>query len=217
MAARVPATRLPWALVVLVLAALVALAGCSSGDPVERHGRAKAGTAAGADDGAAAAAPPAARAKPDDLVSAVSAGKPGAPVDIKFDIAQQPKLGEPLDIRVEILPRSADIDQLRVVFQSSESIEVRAGGEWLLSDRPADGSSYAHTVTVVPQRNGVYYLSAVALVDGKAGSVARSFAIPIIVGDAVALTEAASKPSQGTAGTDASGNRVVSLPASEKP
>jgi hypothetical protein len=195
------------------LSLLVLLAACSSGGPSERHATAVASSGAGGD--AATAAGSAELAA--NLVSAVSSGKPGAPVDIRFDIPRRPKVGEPLDIAVAITTRSEGIDELRVVFQSNEGIEVRSGGELVASDRPAVGSTYSHSVTVVPRKDGVFYLSAVALVEAKAGSISRSFAIPIIVGDAVALSEAASKPSQGEVQTDARGEKILSLPASDEP
>ena len=190
-----------------------ALAGCAGGDTPSSTGS----------DGAAATSTKAetrARAKGavGDMVAAVSAtGKPGAPVELKFDIASRPELGQPLEIEVAVVPRSADISQLRVVFQSNEAVEVRSGNE-AVHNRPTEGTAITHMVTVVPKREGVFYLGAVALVDGAEGSVARSFAIPINVGDPVSAENALNdKPAQGTVSKTASGEAVVSLPASPAP
>jgi hypothetical protein len=195
--------------------ALAMLAACAGGADGER---------AGGGDGAAAGpgsqGSPRAAAKPsgEGMVAAVSAtGKPGAPVDLKFDIRSKPELGKPLTVAVVVVPRSADVSQLRVVFQSNEAVEVQAGSE-AVEEKPADGVAISHTVTVVPRREGVFYLGAVALVEGPGGSVARSFAIPIIVGDPVAAERAlAEKPAQGEIAKGGSGDRIVSLPASESP
>jgi hypothetical protein len=194
------------------IAILALLAACADGNQAERHAKAVA-----AGNGDAAATDEAAAEQAANLVNAVSSGKPGAPVDIRFDIPKRPKVGEPLDIAVAITARGVDMNELRVVFQSNEGVEVRSGAEMLAKDQLAVGTTFAHTVTVVPRKEGVFYLSAVALVESKAGSISRSFAIPIIVGDPVALSEAASKPSQGTVQTDAHGEKIVSLPASDNP
>jgi hypothetical protein len=153
----------------------------------------------------------------DGMVSAVSSsGKPGAPVELKFDLATKPELGKPLAVTVAVVPRGEGISQLRVVFQSNEGVEVQSGNEMAVQDQPADGVAATHTVTVVPRRDGVSYLGAVALVEGPGGSVARSFAIPIIVGDPVAAERAvADKPSQGVMAKGEGGEKIISLPASE--
>ena len=194
------------------LVALGSLAGCAGG-----NGEAgAAGTGAGP--APTAATPSRAKATVDGMVAAVSAtGKPGAPVDLKFDLPTKPELDKPLEVNVALVPRSAELSQLRLVFQSNEAVEVRSGSEAVL-DKPADGVALTHTVTVVPKREGVFYLGAVALVEGPSGSVARSFAIPIIVGDPVAAERAlADKPAQGTLSKSGGGESVVSLPASESP
>jgi hypothetical protein len=189
-----------------------ALAGCAGGDdaggaqPQGADGTRRAEARSPGKDGVAS------------MVTAVSAtGKPGAPVDLKFDIASKPELGKPLQVTVAVVPRSAEISQLRLLFQSNEAFDVQSGSE-TVADAPADGVAVTHVVTVVPKREGVYYLGAVALVEGAGGSVARSFAIPIIVGDPVAAERAlADKPAQGTLAKGEAGEPIVSLPASESP
>jgi len=155
----------------------------------------------------------------DAMVSAVSSsGKPGAPVELKFDLGSRPELGKPLAVTVAVVPLGEGITQLRVVFQSNEAVEVQAGSEMAVQNRPAVGVPVSHAVTVVPRRDGVGYLGAVALVEGPGGSVARSFSIPIIVGDPVEAERAvAAKPSQGVMAKGAGGENVISLPASENP
>jgi hypothetical protein len=104
------------------------------------------------------------------------------------------------------------------VFQSNEAVEVQSGSEMAVQSRPADGVAVSHIVTVVPRRDGVFYLGAVALVDGAGGSVARSFAIPIIVGDPVEAERAvAAKPAQGVMSKGEGGEKIISLPASTSP
>lgn len=206
-------TSIPARLALLVMVAVPTLLGCSGAD---RPAAGKGESAAGA---AGDAASRAAIAHSDGMVSAVSAsGKPGASVDLKFDIATKPELGKPLTVKVAVLPRSAEISQLRVVFQSNESVEVQSGSEMPVQEKPADGAVLSHAVTVVPRREGVLYLGAVALVESGSSSVARSFAIPIIVGDPVQAEQAlAAKPAQGALAKGEGGEKIISLPASENP
>jgi FAD/FMN-containing dehydrogenase len=200
------------ALLAFGLAAAVALSGCS-GDATPAESGKQGGAVA------SAAKPRAVKSDTDGMVAAVSSsGKPGAPVELKFDLASKPELGKPLEVSVAVVPRGEGISQLRVVFQSNEAVEVQSGSEMAVQNRPADGVALTHTVTVVPRRDGVYYLGAVALVDGAGGSVARSFAIPIIVGDPVEAERAiAEKPAQGVMSKGEGGEKVISLPASPTP
>lgn len=206
-------TSIPLRLALFALAAIPALLACSGGDRPAGAG----GDAKGAKAGDATAR--ASGVADDGMVSAVSAsGKPGASVDLKFDLATKPELGKPLVVTVAVVPRAADIAQLRVVFQSNEAVEVQSGSEMPMQEKPADGVAVSHAVTVVPRREGVLYLGAVALVESGAGSVARSFAIPIIVGDPVQAEQAlAAKPAQGALAKGEGGEKIISLPASENP
>jgi hypothetical protein len=152
------------------------------------------------------------------MVSAVSSGKPGAAVDLKFDLGKRPRVGEPLDVAVAVTTRAADIDELRVVFQSTEGVEVVGGAQLGPVAKPADGQTFSHTVRVLPKQDGVYYISAVALVEAAASgvsSIARTFAIPIIVGDSVSLDAAMSKAAAEATAEGPSGERLVPLPAEE--
>ncbi len=181
----------------------VLLAGCS--DPAEVKIRSKAPVAT-----AATAAAVAAQKTNKNLVSAVTTGKPGAPISMKFELLHRPKVGEPLEVAVEVTPEAAGITALQVVFQGGDGLQLRSGGE--LSATPTTtmpaGTPIQHTVVVTPVREGIFYLSAVAVAEG-AGSQARTFAIPVVVGDSAVLESGQQiLPPPAT-----NGGRVTSLPA----
>ncbi len=161
---------------------------------------------------AATAAAAAAQKTNKNLVSAVTTGKPGAPISMKFDLLRRPKVGEPLEVAVEVTPESAGITALQVVFQGGDGLQLRSGGELSATSTTAmpAGTPIQHTLVVTPVREGIFYLSAVAVAEG-AGSQARTFAIPVVVGDSAVLesTKAALPPAAS------SGERVTSLPARE--
>ncbi len=153
-----------------------------------------------------------------NLVAAVASGKPGAAVDLKFDLAKRPRVGEPLEVTVVVTARAADIDSLQVIFQSTDGIQVTGGAALPPQEKPTDGQSFTHTVTIVPQRDGVFYLSAVALIESGgdgASSLARTFAIPVIVGDGVAAAAALSKAAEDSVTSGPGGERVIPMPAEQ--
>ena len=191
--------------VVPALACALLLAACS--DPAEVKIRTKTPVATAATAAAAAAA----KANK-NLVSAVTTGKPGAPIAMKFELLKRPKVGEPLEVVVEVTPEAAGITALQVVFQGGDGLQLRKGGELSATASTAmpAGTPIQHTVVVTPVREGIFYLSAVAVAEG-AGSQARTFAIPVVVGDAAVLESGkAALPPPAT-----SGERVTSLPAAE--
>ena len=185
----------------IVLVAIL-LGGCT--DTPDANGRKSAPAAA-----AAVVAVTAAANK--NLVSAVTTGKPGAPIAMKFEVMRRPKVGEPLEIAVEVTPQAAGITALQVVFQGGDGLQLRSGGELSTTAVPAAGEPLLHTVVVTPVREGIFYLSAVAVAEG-AGSQARTFAIPLVVGDSAVL-QATSKSALPP--PDATGERVTSVAASE--
>ena len=99
------------------------------------------------------------------------------PQGLKIGVTAQANRQTGSKVEIALVPRSADLNQLRVVFQSNEAVEVRSGSE-AVQDNPSEGVALTHVVTVVPKREGVFYLGAVALVEGPGGSVARSFQLP---------------------------------------
>lgn len=138
------------------------------------------------------AAKSARKAPADDPVAQMVAAVPGSGgpgvIDMRFELSVRPVAGQPLDVSVALVPSAENLRSFSVVFQSNEAVEVRSGAQLALDEAPAVGTAYFHTVSVVPRRDGVAYLSAVVLVDQDGMSVARSFAIPLIVGDSFAAS-----------------------------
>lgn len=195
------------------LAIAASLVACSGGTSETRVPERNANAAAS---DAQADAAQSQAAKLDSMVTAVAPGKQAAPVEMKFDVARRPQVGQPLAITVAAIVRAPNVEDLQVLFQSTDGIEVTAGAESRPLQQPKEGDALSHTVTVTPTREGVLYVSAVALVTiGDTGSLARAFAIPVIVGDPLAAE--ALRKSEAEAATEAApgGERVVSMPAQE--
>ncbi|MGE0581047.1 MAG: hypothetical protein AB7P31_02745 [Steroidobacteraceae bacterium] len=131
----------------------------------------------------AASAPRKAPLSP-DMVSAVSGSKGGSAVDLKFALASRPEPGRPLDIDIALVPSDAAAT-IRVIVQNIDGIAITAGQEVTIPRGSEPGVPIVHRVTVVPERDGIFSLSAVALIDTDRTSLTRTFAIPIIVGQGV--------------------------------
>jgi len=134
---------------------------------------------------------------PADMVAAVANNRDAFPADLHFRLASRPTVGKPLDIQFAIQPHQ-EIDRLFVRFQTADGLELVNGAETEHLERPAPQTAIAHTVTVLPQSDGIFYVTAVMLVDTPKESVARNFSIPIIAGtgvpDALGVPAAVAKP-----------------------
>lgn len=119
-----------------------------------------------------------------DMVSAVSGSKSNAALDLKFALLSRPEPGRPLDIDIAVIPSDPNAT-VRVIVQNTDGLAITAGQEMRIPKGAEPGAPLAHRVTIVPGRDGVFSLSAVALIDTDKSSVTRTFAIPIIVGEGV--------------------------------
>ena len=123
---------------------------------------------------------------PDDMVAAVSAGKGGPPVELKFELRGAPQPGQPLDVDIAILPDAPAISRLYARFMGGEGIDLVDGGELAAIDKPAQGAVIRHVLRVLPKQDGIYTFSAAVSVELADDSVTRTFTIPVIVGEGLA-------------------------------
>jgi hypothetical protein len=172
-------------LVSLALALLVA--GCGGGDEA---GAGAAQPASGAGGNAGTAKP---RTAADDMVAAASPSRAANNVELKFAIAKRPATGQPLEIDLQILPKVANTS-LRVMVQNTDGVTVQSGAEFERMNGAEPNVPLTHRVIVLPERDGIFAISAITLIDTKDVSLTRVFAIPIIVGEGVV-------PAQLAAGT----------------
>lgn len=118
-----------------------------------------------------------------DMVGAVSLGKASPDIDLKFALKERPAVGEPVDIDVALIP-GHELDQVYATFSATDGLEIRKGGTMPKVEHPEPGAPIPHTVTIVPQRDGIFYIRAIVLADSAANSVTHSFSIPVIAGAA---------------------------------
>jgi hypothetical protein len=120
---------------------------------------------------------------PEQMVAVVPVIQGESPLDLRFEIGSRPRLGEPFNVSLAVLSSAPGVRSFTVSFQSSDAIEVASGGEWVVEPKPKSATIHTHELTLVPRREGVFYVPLVVVVSQGAAPVSRSFSIPVIVGE----------------------------------
>lgn len=204
MNARMQGIRIKTGLAIAVLGALVALTGCggkSGGDTAKTRSTAKA-------EQAKAAKPEASTDEDARLANAVVSGKTSAPVDLKYDLSAKPVAGAPFEIELDFMPR-LPADTLEVEVAGMTGLTVAQQGSFKFEKVQA-GTPYVQKITAQADADGTYYVSVVARMITQIQTEARTFSVPVVVGNAPAAV-AKPKPQQ-----DATGQAIEPMPAKEK-
>jgi hypothetical protein len=131
------------------------------------------------------------------MVSAVSSSKPTNDLQLKFELRNRPVVGQPVDIDLALIP-GQDLERIYATFQGSDGLEVTAGAKTDEIKRPPVGVPITYTVTIVPQREGVFSVSAAILADSSGSSVTRTFSVPVIAVSGMSPSAMANAPSAGS-------------------
>lgn len=159
----------------------------------------------------AAQAPQGAKvAAPEDplgrFARAVGSGKPGAAVEIRYDFSGKPAVGSPVEVQIAFIPH-AGVDAMEIVINGMEGVTL-TGAQSASFTEVEPQKPYVHTLTVQPDRSGVFYLSVVVTTQIGNQSLSRTFSVPFVVGNVPAQQKAAPQ-------TDASGEPVQPAKAQE--
>jgi len=114
------------------------------------------------------------------MVDAVGQGKSQVGVDLKFDLRQRPKLGEPLDIDIAVVPQT-DAGAAQIQVTGGDGLTVASTANQI--DLPAveAGQVYRQSVNVTPTADGVLLLGLTISLKHDEVSESRAFSIPLIV------------------------------------
>lgn len=140
------------------------------------------------------------------MARAVGDGKPGAAVELRYEFASKPEVGVPTEVEIAFVPR-AGVDSLDATITGMEGITV-AGNLKAHFDSVAADKPYEHTVSLLPDRAGVYYITVNVTTTLSGASIGRTFSIPFVVGTPAAQRKA--EPPK-----DASGQAIQSMKAQE--
>ena len=113
------------------------------------------------------------------MVEAASQGKSLVPVELKFDIAQRPKVGQPLDINLALI---ADVaaSPATIEVTATDDLSVAAGANQFDIPAVEAGQVYRQTVNVTPNAEGVVLLGVTVSLKHDEIVDQRVFSIPII-------------------------------------
>jgi hypothetical protein len=116
-----------------------------------------------------------------DMTAAVSSAKGSARVVVRFALRERPQVGKPFQVDLALVPQMA-LDHVVASFYAEDGLTLKDGGETASLDRPEPYAAIQRTLTVVPQRDGIFYVSATVVADAGDESVARTYTIPLIAG-----------------------------------
>lgn len=156
----------------------------------------------------APAAKPAVVDPTDKMARAVGNGKPGAAVEIRYEFQSKPEVGKPIQVEVAFIP-NAGTDALTATFTGMEGITV-AGELTAHFDKMEQGKPYKHTISLLPEAAGVYYVTVSVETQIGGSTLGRTFSIPFVVGD-IQVQEKPKAPPQ----KDATGQAVQPMKAKE--
>jgi hypothetical protein len=129
------------------------------------------------------AKPIVAAAPADDTASmakAVSDGKPGAAVNIRYEFTGKPSVGTPTELEVAFIP-NAGVDSLEATLAGMDGITL-AGQLTASFNNVESGKPYRHKLSVLADRTGVFYISVSVNTQIAGSSLGRTFSIPFVVG-----------------------------------
>ena len=119
-----------------------------------------------------------------DMVAGVSAGGSDPPIGLKFLIDTRPVVGVPVQLKLALIPTpGAAISHIHGTLQAADGLQLQSQRTFDI-DALQSGAPVQQEVTVMPQRAGVLSLSATLEIDYDNGSVARTYAIPLIAASA---------------------------------
>jgi hypothetical protein len=168
----------------VTLVLLLALCGTGCGAKQDPNAAAKAAKAAAVKK----VASPADSLSP-NLVGGVVTGKMGAALlQVKFELAGRPVVGEPLDVDMVVLPQADTIDQFSGTIQGEDGLEVVSGEVLAPTEKPVYGVPVHHSLKLLPKRDGIFTLNATMAIAAGGQSLNPVYSFPVIAGNGLADT-----------------------------
>jgi hypothetical protein len=169
--------RVGW-LTAMAAGLLLSMGGCGSSD--DHSASAGAASAAHKTKGKTAAPAGKGGLALGDMVAAVTLSKPGPPIELKFSLPSRPEVGQVMEVEVAVIPRAPIPDSVSVSFQAVEGLEVVDGAQLERVEKLVDGVPIRHILKILPKRDGIFALTAVASFVSAGQDANRTFSIPLI-------------------------------------
>jgi len=132
-----------------------------------------------------------------NLVGAVTTTKNGAGMlQVKFELAARPEVGDPVDVDLVIVPQADNIDRITGTIQADEGVEVVSGGDISTTEKLIFGTPIHHALKVRARRDGIFTLSAALTIESAGQTLAPVYSMPLIAGNGLVDTGTASAPAK---------------------
>jgi hypothetical protein len=164
------------------------------------------------------------RVEPESVTPAASEehGKPGAPVQVDYEVTGTPVVGQVTEIVLEF-HTSIDDAPVYASYQpvdSSGLVLVDAAADRTAVSMQAEGEGRAgrEQLRVIPQQEGRHFVNVLVEVETDAGPLVRSLSIPVEVAGLGAnlQNDLPREPQQPPVETDSAGETVIPMPARER-
>jgi hypothetical protein len=135
-----------------------------------------------------------------NLVAAVTTAKSGASLlQVKFEVAARPVVGDPVDVDLVIVPAADQIEEIAGTVSGDDGLEVVSGGTIPAVEKPVFGTPIHHALKVRARRDGIFTLSAALTVVADGQTLAPVYSLPLIAGSGLVDAGTASAPSRSPA------------------
>jgi hypothetical protein len=114
------------------------------------------------------------------MAAAPTMGKGPAVVDLKFELAQRPQIGQVLEINLALVPKF-DGGPATLQVSASPGLDAVQGDTPFDLPEVAAGEVYRHTVHVTPSVEGVLLMSLTVSLKHDDISDSEAFSVPVIV------------------------------------
>lgn len=113
------------------------------------------------------------------MVQASAVGKSQVPVELKFDVAQRPKVGQPVEIDLALISQVSASPATIQVSGGDEVSVAAAAAQYEIPSEEA-GEVYKHSLSVTPNAEGVVLVGVTVVLKHDELTDQRVFSIPII-------------------------------------
>jgi hypothetical protein len=145
-------------------------------------------------------ASPANQAMMRDMTGALAGNRTSVPVQVRFHLRERPDIGQPVDVDLAIVP-AAEIDRVSGQVQTDDGLDLISGAQIPPTDRPAQGSPIAHSLKVLPKRDGIFTFNVVLSVEYAGQNVTQTYSMPIIAGSGITGLPASDPKASKTSST----------------
>ncbi len=114
------------------------------------------------------------------MAAAPTLGKSPLPADVKFELAERPKIGQVLEINLALVPKF-DGGPVSMEVSGAQGLDAAQGDSPFAVPEVAAGEVYRHTLHVTPNTDGVLLVNLTVSLKHDDVSDSQVFSVPIIV------------------------------------